>query len=125
MELKNTISIWLKTLACLAFVCAVVLSPQSSSHANSGMHGDHHSASVSAEYGDDSHVQDAHSSISDLSADDQTSGQCCSDICLSAVLSECEHNFVVQSAGGGYVRLHAQAASLEPSGFLRPPQFLI
>lgn len=134
MKLKNTISTWLKTLACLAFAFALVLSPPSASHAASGMHGDHHAVPVSADHSDANHVHDADSSISeheqhasgsDMDADDQASGQCCSSICLSAVLDENGHDFEVQVTSGKYLTLHAQTASVEPSGFLRPPQFLI
>jgi hypothetical protein len=134
MKLKNTISTWPKTLACLAFVFALVLSPPSASHAASGMHGDHHAAPVSADHSDANHVHDEdlsiseheqHASISNMGTDDQTSGQCCSDICLSAILNDRKHDFAVHVAGGKYLRLHAQTASVEPSGLLRPPQFLI
>lgn len=131
---KNTISAWLKALASLAFVLALVLSPPSASHAASGMHGDHHAAPVSSDHSDANHVHDGassisnqeqHASISNMGADDLSSGQYCNDICLSAVLNDSGHNFVVQVSGGKYQPLHAQAASVEPSGFLRPPQFLI
>lgn len=134
MKSKNTISTWLKVLACLAFAFALVLSPPSASHAASGMHGDHHAAPVSADHSDKDHVHVADSSISehehhasgsDMDADDQASGQCCSGICLSAVLDENGHDFEVQVTNGKYLTLHAQAASVEPSGFLRPPQTLI
>lgn len=134
MKLKNTISTSLKTLACLAFVFALVLSPPSASHAASGMHGDHHAAPASSDYGDTIHARDADSSIaeheqhasgSDMDADDKASSQCCSGICLSAVLDESGHDIEVQFTSGKYLTLHAQTASVEPSDFLRPPQFLI
>ncbi len=134
MKPNNIISTWLKTLACLAFAFALVLSPPTASHAASGMQGDQHAVSVSSDNCDVSYVHDAGSSnskyeknatISDMGAKDQKSGPCGSDICLSAVLNQSGHNFVVQVTSSEYLMLHAQPASAEPSGFLRPPQFLI
>lgn len=134
MKLKNTFSMWLKTLACFAFAFALVLSPPSASHAASGMHDDSHAVSVSFDGGDSNHVHDANSSISerathasasDVDDNEQTSTQCCSGVCFSAVLNESGGDIVVQVTNGKYLPLHAQTASIEPSGFLRPPQFLI
>ena len=134
MRFKNTNSMWLKTLACLACAFALVLSPPCASHAASGMHDDHHAAPASSDHSDTNHVQgsdssnclrEKHASVSDIEGKDQTSGQCFSDICISAVLDDIGHDLVIQVAGCKYLLLHAQAASVEPSGLLRPPQTLI
>ncbi len=134
MILKNTILAWLKTFACIAFAFALVLSPPSASHAASGMHDDNHSVSVCADHGDVSHVHGTASSTSvhdtcgsDPRADDkdQSSGSCCSGICISDMVSEIEFVFFEQASNGEYLSLHAQNASFELPGFLRPPQFLI
>ena len=134
MKLKNTISAWIKTLACFAFAFALVLSPPSASHAASGTHGDNHAVPQISDHGDLNHVHDAdlsiskhvsHASTSNTGDKEQASAQCCSGVCFSAVLFENEHDLEVQVASDKYLALHAQTASVDPSGFLRPPQFLI
>ncbi len=130
VKLKNIIPTWLKTLACIAFAFALVLSPPSASHAASGMHGDNHTVLVSFDDGDSNHVHDAdlsisktatHASASQADDNDQTSRKCCSDICLSAVLNESGDEIVIQVTNSKYLNLPARTASTEPSGFLRPP----
>ena len=134
MKTKNTTPAFLKMLACLAFALALVFSPPSASHAASGLHDDHQMASVILDHVDNSHSHDAMSSTSlhnesnstSKSVDDeQSSTQCCSGICLSVALTETGIAFGDQTTRGVYLTLHAQTASIEPSGFLRPPQFLI
>lgn len=128
--MKNIIPTWLKTLACIAFAFALVLSPPSASHAASGMHGDNHTVSVSFDGGDSNHVHDADASIfkttthadaSEVDDNEQTSRKCCSDICLSAVLNESGDDIAIQVTNSKYLTLAARTASIEPSGFLRPP----
>lgn len=134
MELRNTISVWLNVLACFAFAFALVFFPPSASHAASGMHGDHHSVSVGSSHGAGDHVhaeqtsgaaQVKYDSISMDSDEDQTSGQCCSGICLAVVLIENGPVPVNLPTTGRYLMPDAQTRSVVASGFLRPPQFLI
>jgi|TARA_B110000908_G_scaffold85612_1_gene102279 hypothetical protein len=134
MKTKNTTTALLKALACLAFAFALVFSPPSASHAASGLHDDHQMDSVILDHVDNSHSHEAMSSTSlhnesnstSKSVDDeQSSTQCCSGICLSVALTETDIVFGDQTASGVHLTLHAQTASIEPSGFLRPPQFLI
>ena len=98
------------------------------------MHGNHHPSSVAADHSHSTHVHEKalstsqderQASISEMDTNDKKSGQCCGDICLSAVLDESHQDLSNQTTGGKYLMLHAQAASIEPSGFLRPPQSLI
>ena len=134
MKAKNIISIWLKTIASIALVLALVLSPPSASHAESGAYGNHHTAKAVSSLGDSRHKHDVLSQVSEHHVDseafladakDQTSSQCCNDICMSAVLCDNVPDLIVHSATGKYLILRTQTASIEQSGFLRPPQFLI
>jgi hypothetical protein len=134
MMSKNTISDWVKSLACIAFAFALVLSPPTASHADSGVHGNHHAIPSSGDFDVEGHDHGAnssthkyaeHSSASDTLGDEQKSEQCCSDICVLAVLNETANDFAIHVEGGKYLILHAQRASVELSGLLRPPQFLI
>ncbi len=134
MSVKNIISLWLKTLASIALVFALVLSPPAASHAASGTHSDHHSVGAVSPNGDSGHKHDVLSKVSEIHADgdasltdakDQTSIQCCNDICMSVVLCESRLDLIMHSATGKYPMLRTQTASVEQSGFLRPPQFLI
>jgi len=134
MKSKKTIVACLKALSHLVIVCALLFLPTSATHAASGMHGDHHVASVSSDQIDMGHAHAADSSDSmhgksnSASKDgeqDQASGKCCNGICFSVVLDEADGVFVERTATGRYLVLHMQTASLEASGFLRPPQSLI
>ena len=134
MKAKNIISIWLKTIASIALVLALVLSPPSASHVESGAYGNHHTVEIVSSHGDSRHKHDALSQVSEhhldsgallADAKDQTSSQCCNDICMSAVLCESGPGLIVHSATGKYLILSTQTASIEHSGFLRPPQCLI
>ena len=131
---NRTISTLLKALWCFAFALMLVMSPLTASHAASGMHGDHHTLAAQTDHQED---KNAHGSMLPtspqdvsgsevLSADqDATSENCCNGICISVVLDEAADVFVVRTKSGRYLTLHAQTTSIEPSGFLRPPQFLI
>jgi hypothetical protein len=130
----NTFSAYLKAVSYLVIVCALLFLPTSATHAASGMHGDHHVASVSSDQVDMGHAHGAdssgsmHGKSSSASKDgeqDRASGQCCNGICVSVVLEEVDGVFVERTASRRYLVLHMQTASLEESGFLRPPQFLI
>ena len=134
MKKENTTTALLKVIACFAFAFTLVFSPPSASHAASGLHDDHQMASVILDHVDNSHSHDAMSSTSlhnesnstSKSVDDEKSStQCCSGICLSVALTETGIVFGDQTTSNVYLTLHAQTASIEPSGFLRPPQFLI
>ena len=134
MNTKNTTTALLKVLACLAFAFALVFSPPSASHAASGMHDDHQMASVTLDHVDNTHschsksstpLHNEFSSTTKSVDDEHSSAQCCSGICLSVALNETGIVFGDQTTSGVYLTLHAQTASIEPSGFLRPPQFLI
>ncbi len=129
-----TISAFLNALACLALALALVMSPPSASHAGSGMHSDHHASGCQNDHKNGGHehgsmssvaAHDGCGSISKAENGDDSSGQCCSGICLSVVLDNTVGIFVEQATSGKYLTLHAQTNSIEPSGFLRPPQLLI
>ena len=134
MKAKNIISLWLKTIASIALVFALVLSPPSASHAATGTHDGHHIVDAVSSHDASGHKHDVLSLISEHQADgealladakDQTSSQCCNDICMSAVLCESRPDLLMHSATGKYLMLRTQRTSIKQSGFLRPPQFLI
>jgi hypothetical protein len=134
MKAKNIISIVLNATACIAFALALVFFPPSASHAASGMHDDHQTVSIEVDHGDMDHTHDDASSIAMLDksepvsktdSSDQTSSNCCNGVCLSFALAENGPVIVEQVASNLRLTLHAQTKSVEPSGFLRPPQYLI
>ena len=55
----------------------------------------------------------------------QSSGPCCSGICLSVAVDKLTINFVRQVSNSVYPNFNSQLNSLELFGFLRPPQSLI
>jgi hypothetical protein len=134
MSLLNPIYAMMKTMACAAFVFALVLLPPSAAHASASMHGGQHSAVETMTVGADHQTHDM-SQVAQVagkcgaadSADgeDHAAGKCCSGICSSVVLNETAPVFVVHTIADLYTPIQAQARSTEPSGFLRPPQFLI
>ena len=124
----------IKTLACAAFVFALVLLPPSAAHASSDMHGGHHSTPESLTVGAERQSHDMSQvaqvagkcgSVDSAEGQDHGAGKCCSGICSSVVLNETARLFPGHSIADRYIPLQAQARSTEPSGFLRPPQFLI
>ena len=130
----NPIYAMMKTMACAAFIFALVLLPPSAAHASASMHGGQHSAPETLNVGaghkthDMSQVAEAAGkcgSVDSAEGQDHGAGKCCSGICSSVVLIETAPVFVVYTIADRYIPLHAQARSTEPSGFLRPPQFLI
>ncbi|MEH6830906.1 MAG: hypothetical protein V7661_08685 [Sulfitobacter sp.] len=130
----ETIYAMMKTLACAAFVLALVLLPPSAAHASASMHGGHHSAAETLTVGADHQTHDMSQvdqvagkcrSVDSAEGQDHGAGKCCSGICSSVVLNETAPVFVVHTIADRYIPLQAQARSAEPSGFLRPPQFLI
>ncbi len=140
MKLKNTISTWLNVFACVAFAFALVIFPPSAAHAASGMHSDNHVVSSSVDHdmtGHDDMMGHENVKIASLSSSGQcssvsttsdkeaSSSQCCSGICLSAVLTVDATVFVEQALSGKYLSRNAQTFSTDPSSFLRPPQYLI
>jgi hypothetical protein len=130
----NTIFAMMKTVACAAFALALVILPPSALHASTDMHGGQHSVVDVAEQSA-AHQNHDMSSSSTMGAkcgstasskgQDHLAGKCCGGICSSVVLNEVAPVFVVQTTSDRYVPLRAQASSIEPSGFLRPPQSLI
>jgi hypothetical protein len=125
MTSKNTFSVVLRAIACIAFAMALVLFPPSASHAASGLHDDHHAVSAHSDDPHSSHMHEQSGPVSNTADNDQTSGQCCSSVCLSVDLVGYGPVFVDQATSDKYLTLHAQTRSIEPSGFLRPPQHLI
>jgi hypothetical protein len=98
------------------------------------MHGNHHTVASSSDHADGAHAHETASSASlhetcgsmSMSDDgEQSSTQCCSGICLSVVLIETGSGFSDHVTSSRYPTRHAQTTSIEPSGFLRPPQHLI
>lgn len=128
------ISTLYKALTCLVLVLTLVFAPPSASHAGAGMHGDqhastsHHDHDASGGSINDASSHAKHASCGSTSAstsDDESTGQCCSGICFSVVLDETTGDAAIQPTGEKYLTLYAQSDSIKPSGFLRPPQFLI
>ena len=134
MNLKNTISVLIKAIACLSFAIALVFSAPSASHAASAMHGGEYSATESSDHKVDSQT---HSAMPAMTHDDvpvaahetddktQASGECCNGICISAAITVTDAFSVEQATNEEYLMLHAQTNSIDSLGFLRPPQFLI
>ena len=134
MTMMETIAALPKVLVCLFFAVALVLFPASASHAASGMHGSHQVESNGADNVDVGHSHGAASShsthgktdaVSNTGDADQSSDHCCSGICVSEALGDTDIAFVKHPRIGKYVMHRAQTVSIEPSGFLRPPQNLI
>jgi hypothetical protein len=134
MYRRRSISALYKVLTCLALVLTLVFAPPSASHAGAGMHGDNHASATQHDHdvGDgsiscmSSHATHAScGSTSASTSDDESTGQCCSGICFSVVLDETTGDSAIQPTGEKYLTLYAQSDSIKPSGFLRPPQFLI
>ncbi len=134
MKSKKTIFASLKALSYLVIICALVFLPPSATHAAFGIHGDQHGASDHSDHAVAKHAHDAASANSMHGADksastadqeDEASGQCCSGICVSAVLDETDIAFARHAERGKYRTVLAQPDSIEPTGFLRPPLHLI
>ena len=125
MTPKNTFSDVLKAIACIALAMALVFFPPSASHAASGMHGDHHAVSAHADDAHSSHMHEKSAPVLNVADTDQSAGQCCSGICLSVDLVGYGSVFVDQATSDKHLSPHTQTRSIEPSGFLRPPQHLI
>jgi len=98
------------------------------------MHDAHHAAPIVSDNPDESQAQHAvsphvtHSASGAMSHSDSDSadpGKCCSGMCVSVVLQEYGNVFAERITTRKYVALHEQTASLEASGFLRPPKHLI
>ena len=141
METRSTILGWLNACVCVAFAFALVLLPPSAAHAFSVLHDGHHVGSDSFEQDIPGYETDNSASMNMVDGSDSgtaaeksdeivlntngTSGQCCSDICFSAVLDENGPVIAKQVKSGKYRMLHAQTTSVDLAGFLRPPQYLI
>ncbi len=130
----NPIYAMMKTMACAAFVFALVLLPPSAAHASASMHGGQHSAVETMTVGADHQTHDMSQvaqvagkcgSVDSAEGQDHEAGKCCSGICSSVVLNETAPVFVVHTIADRFAPLQAQARSTEPSGLMRPPQFLI
>ncbi|WP_322866612.1 hypothetical protein U5922_010715 [Aquicoccus sp. G2-2] len=130
---KTTIAAGLEALLCLVIVCALVVLPPSSAHATSGMHDAHHAVSAMGDHatarhahGADAthHMQDAGGALAPDAEQDQASAPCCSDICVSVVLSDTTTVEPVPVARSGYLITLVDSASADLAGFLRPPLHL-
>jgi hypothetical protein len=134
MKMSNIIFALVKALICLAFVFVLVFSPPPAAHAASGIHSGHHA--VTADY-EPSDVSYTHSELtitclpnkfgetSKSDPQNQSSGPCCSGICLSVAVDKLTINSVRQVSNSVYPNFNSQLNSLELFGFLRPPQSLI
>jgi hypothetical protein len=132
MKLKNSIVAFVKTFAWAALVFALVLLPPSASHASSNMHDIQYVASENSDHSSMDHTaasaaltQAECGSLAVPDSKDHASGKCCSGICSSVDIDENSTVFVGQTTSDRYVPLNPHANSVEQSGFLRPPQFLI
>lgn len=134
--MRTLISIFtlVKTLACAAFVFALVLLPPSASHASVGMNDGHHAVPDEPMHSVAKQDRDGPrpvlsgercGSIADPAGQDHTPGECCSGMCGSVALNEVVPMVVEHTEGDSFGLLREQASSVEPSGFLRPPQHLI
>jgi hypothetical protein len=132
MCIYRAISALVKSFAIVAVALAVVFSPPSAAHAASGMHANQHSAAAHAVVQSEIHTHDMSQAVaagvavgSKAAASDDASGNCCSGVCFSVVLNNTHPDSKQTASTGRYIVLDAQTASVEPSGVLRPPQFLI
>jgi hypothetical protein len=98
------------------------------------MHGNHHKAAsssdrASAEHSHSNMVLDSEhteiATVAELDNEKQSAGQCCSGICLSAVLDDSIFVFVHLATSAKILIANTQTTSAELSGFIRPPQPLI
>lgn len=132
---KDAISALIRVFACLVLVFAIGVFPPSATHAgsskDSGLHV--HSADVSASAAHQaSHGKTVQSGGftecgSDFNAAHSESGsnQCCSGICLTAVLIEVPSLRHDQVSSSQYIAGFSQMTPVDPNGFLRPPRQLI
>lgn len=140
MELHALISGWTKAVTCFALALALVLSPPSAAHAASGMHVEHQTKSAEAigaavghDAGSEVHhshtnhrvIEDTTIEVSDRDGKTQQSDECCNGICISVVFLEDTKVRVEPVGTREYAILDGQTYSVETSGLLRPPQFLI
>jgi hypothetical protein len=134
MYMNRSISALLQALACFVFALALVFSPPSASHAASSMPGENFSLDSQTDSQEDATAYGAISfalthaecgSVSKSADGDDAAGQCCSGTCFSVMLDNTVGIFVEQMTSDKYLVLYAQTNSIEQSGFLRPPQFLI
>lgn len=134
MKAKNIMSAWLKVLTCLSFALALVFSAPSASHAASGMHGGEHAETRSSDHKVDSQAHGAMPAMTlhdmpvaatETADETQASSECCNGICISVAITDTDVFSVDQATKEEYLMLHAQTNSIDSSGFLRPPQFLI
>ena len=135
MKLNNAVSEASKVLACLVLAVALVLLPAPATHAGPGMHVDHHAVSESVENADEAQTEPDNgdnsmavvksSAVINTVEEDNGASSCCSDICFSVDLVEGHPALFDQVTRDQKMALHAQTASIDPAGFLRPPQHLI
>ncbi len=147
MKLAQIISSWLRALACLGVIVALMSFPSTASHAATGMHetvqitaqcdgaaSPHHAMTGHAEMDHsnmaqvdmvDDAVAGECAPASQKNAKDHTADKCCNGICISAVLETTLQAGAKPEARDKYMLLHAQTRSIELGSFLRPPQYLI
>jgi hypothetical protein len=131
MKQKNAIAKLTWVLSCLVVAFALAFSPPAAAHAAAGVR-DGNSA---MEQGRASSLQDvgSHSAVqthcgsskADTSSHDTGQNQCCTGICLSAMLTEAFVSPQADASVIGNVIQHVLPVAAETTGFLRPPKHLI
>ncbi|MFP5510354.1 MAG: hypothetical protein ACLGIP_14490 [Alphaproteobacteria bacterium] len=140
MSFRVFSSSWSRAFTCIAFALALVLSPPSAAHAASSMHDGHQAKSVGVagaamtyDTGSDAHhaheklgvASDIDTAASDKDGKEQQSDECCNGICISVVFLN-DTNLRTEPVGTRqYAILDGQTHSVETTGLLRPPRFLI
>ncbi len=124
-----------KVLACLVIALSVALFPPSAAHADmkadaaNKVHATHLNADGSHQALHKSYV--AANDITEFSSDghathsDTGSSQCCSGMCLTAILIEAPSFRDGAFSSNGYMPGETQMAHVAPNGLLRPPRQLI
>lgn len=133
MRTKASIFDWFKALLCLVFFVGLVLFPPAASHAASATHSAH---AISGHAGDNPHAMHSHHAPSpegialedapDVGGSgDQSSGKCCSGICLAVALHEDVAILSERVSSNTFLLEHHRAGSTELTGAIRPPRNLI
>lgn len=118
---------------CLLLALAIVFSPPSAAHAQSGLHAGH-LATVSHEKSGHNHGAHGAASAGDLAAyatpsekspSDDGSGQCCNGLCLVALIEAEEPAYFNRLPSEQYTAANPQMIANDPVDFQRPPRKLI
>lgn len=134
MKIAN-ITMLFKVLACLVVALSIALFPPSAAHA--GMKTDAANNVHAAHFSSDAAHQGLHKSPLEFSDttefgsnihathSDTGSSQCCSGMCLTAILIEDPSLRDGAFSSNGYMPGETQMAHVAPNGLLRPPRQLI